>query len=202
MKFTIGSLILECNSFSPLKKVLGYFRNNGFLLYGDEIIDYHQNVKNELAGFVDFVKDNNIALSPTCAAWAVPHPHTNMYEIGRKAAQLILNHHRRLENLRTVFLKIPLIAPLEKMTTVDDEPMALIIKEIEQLEKEKGILSVSFFGVHPWVDINDISMNVLYLDTPGLSSSNLKNLPFRKLKRKGLYPFNQNIDFIPKPAII
>ncbi len=249
-KFVIGSFITESNSFSPLKTNLDHFRNSGFLLEGNEIFDYHQGVvKNELAGFIDYCKSNNVDTIPTCAAWAIPNgpleldtynyiknailsriiklddfdavylalhgsivvegiddaegdllektreiigkkplivsfdfhanvtekmvlnsdiivgynsfPHDNMYEIGQKAAVLASRYYLKLQDLRKIFIKIPMIAPLERMTTNGDEPVANIIREINEIEIDDGILSISFFGVHFWLDISNLGSSIV-----------------------------------------
>jgi len=249
MKFAVGSLIFECNTFSLHKTDLKYFENHGYLLFGDEIIERHKGVRNELAGFINAGKKNNIEIFPTCAAWALPHgivefstyerlkdqflsriknfehtegvylalhgsmvaegiddvegdlirnvrrligkkpliisldfhanvtekmvknadiligynsfPHTNMYEVGQKAAALACECYDKIEDLKRVFIKIPMIAPLERMTTVNGEPMARIINEIKNLEEEEGILCVSFFGVHCWLDIENMGSSIV-----------------------------------------
>lgn len=73
MRVGLAALILESNSFSPQKSDLQYFRENGFLLYNEEIIQYHRRVKNEIAGFIDTCKENHTTVVPMCTAWAVPH---------------------------------------------------------------------------------------------------------------------------------
>ena len=234
MKFAVGSLYLECNSFSPERSDLNYFRNNGYLLFGNEIFEYHKNLRNELAGFIDISNIRGSHLVPTCAGWAVPHgpltlpaytkikeeflqriaqskdidgvylalhgsmlvegiddpegdlladvreiigkralvvsldfhanvttqivrstdiligynsfPHNNLYEVGQKAATLVYEHFPQLEEIRRIFIKIPLIAPMENMTIVDDEPMANIMRELQEFEQKEGVLALSFFA--------------------------------------------------------
>ena len=61
-------------------------------------------------------------------------PHTNLFETGQKAAELAWRHHGRTRDLRRVFVKIPLVAPMERMTIVGDEPMVRLIRELEAAE--------------------------------------------------------------------
>jgi len=43
----------------------------------------------------------------------------------------------------------------------------------------------------------NIARQVIYVDTPGLSRSNVLEIPYRRLDRQRLYPFNRNVVFDP-----
>jgi microcystin degradation protein MlrC len=249
MRYAVGTVSLECNSFSPERTTLDYFRRNGYLLYGEEIWDAHRGMRNELAGFLEVCRRRGIDAVPTLAAWAVPHglvvpaayaelkaellgrlraaepldgvylslhgsmiveglddpegdlleavreaigdrplvatldfhgnvtarivraadilvgynsfPHTNLFETGQKAAELAWRHHGRTRDLRRVFVKIPLVAPMERMTIVGDEPMVRLIRELEAAEDGERILALSAFGVQCWLDIQEMGCSVL-----------------------------------------
>jgi microcystin degradation protein MlrC len=249
MRYAVGTVSLECNSFSPERTTLDYFRRNGYLLYGEEIWDAHRGMRNELAGFLEVCRRRGIEAVPTLAAWAVPHglvvpaayaelkaellgrlraaepldgvylslhgsmiveglddpegdlleavreaigdrplvatldfhgnvtariaraadilvgynsfPHTNLFETGQKAAELAWRHHGRTRDLRRVFVKIPLVAPMERMTIVGDEPMVRLIRELEAAEDGERILALSAFGVQCWLDIQEMGCSVL-----------------------------------------
>ncbi len=249
MRYAVGTVSLECNSFSPERTTLDYFRRNGYLLYGEEIWDAHRGMRNELAGFLEVCRRRGIDAVPTLAAWAVPHglvvpaayaelkaellgrlraaepldgvylslhgsmiveglddpegdlleavretigerplvatldfhgnvtariaraadilvgynsfPHTNLFETGQKAAELAFRHHGRTRELRRVFVKIPLVAPMERMTIVGDEPMVRLIRDLEAAEDGGSILALSAFGVQCWLDIQEMGCSVL-----------------------------------------
>jgi len=249
MRYAVGTVSLECNSCSPERTTLDYFRRNGYLLYGEEIWDAHRGMRNELAGFLEVCRRRGIEAVPTLAAWAVPHglvvpaayaelkaellgrlraaepldgvylslhgsmiveglddpegdlleavreaigdrplvatldfhgnvtariaraadilvgynsfPHTNLFETGQKAAELAWRHHGRTRDLRRVFVKIPLVAPMERMTIVGDEPMVRLIRELEAAEDGERILALSAFGVQCWLDIQEMGCSVL-----------------------------------------
>ena len=242
--FAVGTLSLECNTFSPETTDLRYFKENGYLLYGEEILEYHRNVRNELAGFLAVCPQWGIRPLPTCAAWGVPHgvvdpstyhslktefltrirdampldgvylclhgsmvveglddpegdllesvraligkralvasldfhanfttriarsvdilvgynsfPHTNTYETGQQAAALAGRYLAEVADLRRVFIKIPMIVPMERMTIVGDEPMVPLIRELAQLERREGFLALSLYGVQCWLDIAEM----------------------------------------------
>ena len=249
MRYAVGTLSLECNSFSPERTTLDYFRRNGYLLRGGEIWDAHRGMRNELAGFLDVCQRRGVEAVPTLAAWAVPHglvvpetyaelkaellrrlreaepidgvylslhgsmvveglddpegdvleavrnaiglrplvatldfhanvtarmaraadilvgynsfPHTNLFETGAKAGELAWRHHGRTRDLRRVFVKLPLIAPMERMTIVGDEPMVRLIRELEAEEDGDQVLALSAFGVQCWLDIQEMGCSVL-----------------------------------------
>ena len=243
-RFAVGTLSLECNTFSPETTDLRYFKENGYLLYGEEILGYHRDVRNELAGFLSVCPRWGIEPIPTCAAWGVPHgvvdrltyeslksefltrmrdampldgvylclhgsmvvkglhdpegdllesvraligdkalvvsldfhanftariarsvdilvgynsfPHTNAYETGQQAAALAGRYHTQTADLRRVFIKIPMIVPMERMTIVGDEPMVPLMRELAQVERQEGFLALSLYGVQCWLDIEEM----------------------------------------------
>lgn len=86
-------------------------------------------------------------------------PHVHIYEAGLKAAKIAFAMRRNGHaDIRNVFIKIPAIVPLELLTTVEeDEPVTKIIRRLEAWEKkDTDILSLSFFGVHFWLDIDEL----------------------------------------------
>jgi microcystin degradation protein MlrC len=249
MRYAVGTLSLECNSFSPERTTLDYFRRNGYLLRGEEIWDAHRGMRNELAGFLDVCRRRGVEAAPTLAVWAVPHglvvsetyaelkaellgrlrtaepldgvylslhgsmvveglddpegdlleavrnaigarplvvtldfhanvtarmaraadilvgynsfPHTNLFETGTKAGELAWRHHGRTRDLRRIFVKLPLVAPMERMTIVGDEPMVRLIRDLEAGEDGDQILALSAFGVQCWLDIQEMGCSVL-----------------------------------------
>jgi microcystin degradation protein MlrC len=249
MRYAVGTLYLECNSFSPERTTLDYFRQNGYLLFGDEILAAQGGQRTELGGFLGVCARRGIQAVPTVAAWAVPHgllqadayaelkrefvsrirraepldgvylalhgsmvveglddpegdlleavreivgnrplvatldfhanvttrmaraadilvgynsfPHTNLFETGQKAGELAWRHHGRTRDLRRIFVKLPLVAPAERMTIVGEEPMVQLIRELEAAEDGEEILALSAFGVQCWLDIAEMGCSVL-----------------------------------------
>lgn len=251
MRIGLAALILESNSFSPQKSDISYFKENGFILEGEEIISYHkEGIRNEIAGFIDLATQNGSEILPLTASWAVPHgimpqktyqyfksrmmqklsedctsfdavyfglhgsmvvegiddpegdilksartilgetpivltldfhanvtekiaayadiivgynsfPHDNLYETGAKASALLHSHYRHIKDLSKVFVKLPMVTPLELMTIKDNPPMKRLIEQANILEKEDGIIAVSVFGVQPWLDIQELGSSIL-----------------------------------------
>jgi microcystin degradation protein MlrC len=250
MRVGLSALILETNSFSPQKSDLRYFKENGFLLAGDEIVPYHHHVRNEVAGFLDTCTTLGLEVYPVCAAWAVPHgpltrityrkikhtiltgfieelprldafylalhgsmvveglddpegdlmaavrrvigtkplvvsldfhgnitqamvrhpdiiigynsyPHNNMYEIGEKSARLLSQYWDQIPQLCRLYVKLPMVTPLERMTIDDNPPMRRLIERCDEIEKETGIVSVNVFGVQPWIDVPELGSSIV-----------------------------------------
>jgi microcystin degradation protein MlrC len=46
-----------------------------------------------------------------------------------------------------------------------------------------------------------LAKEVFYLDTPGISGSNLRRLPFERIDRETLYPWNATRAFEPEPLV-
>jgi microcystin degradation protein MlrC len=56
--------------------------------------------------------------------------------------------------------------------------------------KSQGSFKASYEG---------LAKRVLYLDTPGISGSNIRRLPFTKIDRNRTYPWKEDLVFEPKP---
>jgi microcystin degradation protein MlrC len=282
MRFAVGMLCLECNTFSPERTDLDYFRRNGFLLFGEDILEYHRNARNELSGFLDVCGFQGAEVYPTCAAWAVPHgmvaaggyealkreflsriqdagpidgvylalhgsmvveglddpegdllaavkrligkkilcasvdfhanltaqmvgsadilvgynsfPHTNLFEAGQKAARLICQYHSQTHDLRRVFIKVPIIAPMEKLLVLGEGPMARIVRDLERWEEEDGVLAMSFFLVQPWLDIQEMGCSVV-----GVCRKELVGLVQEKLKQAAVEFWRRRREYFDFP---
>jgi len=243
MQLIIGSVMMESNTFSPLKADLQCFKN-GYLLFGDEIIDYHKDKQTEIGGFIQVGRSEKVKLFPVLAAWGgmasgkvtrecfeflkerliqgikkcnridgvllalhgamvaeniddpegdllktiktvvgekVPvactldlhanvtqqmvdnaeilvgydtFPHIDFFQTGEKAARLLISTLRGEIKPTMAMKKIPMIVPAENMQTTHG-PMAELMKKAKRWEKEGQVVSVSIFGVQPWLDIQD-----------------------------------------------
>jgi microcystin degradation protein MlrC len=112
-------------------------------------LDFHGNVTRRIATHADIVVGYN------------SFPHTNLFEVGQKAATLARRYHGRTADLRRIFIKIPMIVPMARMTIVGNEPMVRIIRELERLEGEDGMLALSAYGVQCWLDIDEMGCSLL-----------------------------------------
>ncbi len=114
-------------------------------------LDFHGNVTTEMVSHPDIVVGYN------------SYPHDNMYETGAKAGTLFHAYMNRQSELATIFVKLPLITPLEKMTIRDNPPMKHIMDTALEMEHEHGIVAVSVFGVQPWLDVSQLGSSIVII---------------------------------------
>ena len=89
------------------------------------------------------------------------YPHTDMYEAGLTAAEILVRTLRGEVRPTTVMRKLPLLVPAENMQTTGG-PMKEVFDTAEAYRSEHPeILSVSVFGVQPWLDIDEMGGAVL-----------------------------------------
>jgi len=88
------------------------------------------------------------------------YPHVDMFEIGQKAARLLL---RTLAgNIRPVMAwrKLPLIVMAENQQT-EHGPAQRLFAQAEELERTGAAEAVSIFPVQPWMDIEEMGTAVV-----------------------------------------
>jgi len=84
------------------------------------------------------------------------YPHVDMYETGCAGAELLLRILRGEIHPAMAMQKLPLIVPAENMQTTGG-PMAAVFRAAEEYRSaHPEILSVSVFGVQPWLDIEEM----------------------------------------------
>jgi microcystin degradation protein MlrC len=89
------------------------------------------------------------------------YPHTDMYETGQAAAELMLRTLRGEIRPVVGMYKLPLIVPPENQQTTHG-PMKTVWDTAEAYRREHPeILSVSVFGVQPWLDIDEMGCATL-----------------------------------------
>lgn len=112
-------------------------------------LDFHANLTQKMARNAEIIIGYNT------------FPHTNMYQIGQKAARLAQKYQRRRTQIETIMVKLPLIAPLERLTTIGGEPLAAIADQVRLLEEKEGIWCASLFGVHYWLDVEELGASLV-----------------------------------------
>ena len=82
-------------------------------------------------------------------------PHIDMFETGKRAAELLLSH-LRLEITPTMgWRKIPMITPADLFFTTM-EPMKTWFDAAREMEARPEVVSVSLFPVQPWLDVPEL----------------------------------------------
>ncbi|HYI92999.1 MAG TPA: MlrC C-terminal domain-containing protein [Bryobacteraceae bacterium] len=83
------------------------------------------------------------------------YPHVDMYEIGQKAARILLRTLRGEIKPVMAYRKLPLIIPPENCST-HRGPMSRLIRAAQVREEAEQALALSIFPVQPWLDIKEM----------------------------------------------
>ena len=108
-------------------------------------LDMHANIVAEMARTVDAMVAYHRA------------PHTDAFETGQKAAQMLMQIMREGAHPEIGFAKIPFLLPGEMAQTALD-PMKAMMDMVEALEEQPGIMSASLANGHCWADVPDIGV--------------------------------------------
>ena len=82
-------------------------------------------------------------------------PHVDMFETGKKTAELFLSLLRGEIAPTMGWRKVPMIAPADRFFTTM-EPMKTWFDAARELEERREVLSVSLFPVQPWLDVPEL----------------------------------------------
>lgn len=88
------------------------------------------------------------------------YPHVDMFEIGQKAARILLRTLSGKAKPKMAWRKLPLIVPAENAST-SKGPMEKLVSRGKDLEKRGKVLSASVFTVQPWMDIQEMGGSVV-----------------------------------------
>ena len=88
------------------------------------------------------------------------YPHIDMFEVGQKAARLMLRILRGKVRPRMAYRKLPLIIQAENSQTTRG-PMHKLIRAAQALEQTGKAEAVSIFPVQPWMDIAEMGCAVV-----------------------------------------
>ena len=117
----------------------------------------------------------NVTAKITAMADAVigyrTYPHVDMYEVGQAAAELMLRTLNGEVRPVTVMQKLPLIVPPENQQTTHG-PMREVWDTARAYQRANAeVLSVSVFGVQPWLDIDEMGCATLAVTDADLDSA-------------------------------
>lgn len=108
-------------------------------------LDMHANIVAEMVENVDAMVAYHTA------------PHIDAHETGVRAAEILLQILEEGIQTEMGFAKIPFLLPGEMAQTSLD-PMATMMRMVEQLEQHPDVLSASLANGHCWADIPDIGV--------------------------------------------
>lgn len=111
-------------------------------------LDLHANITQRMVGLADAIVGYHT------------YPHIDMFEVGQKAARLMLRILRNQVRPRMAYRKLPLIIQAENSQTTRG-PMHALIRAAQVLEQSGKAEAVSIFPVQPWMDIAEMGCAVV-----------------------------------------
>ena len=98
------------------------------------------------------------------------YPHVDMFEVGQKAARLMLRILRGAVRPRMAYRKLPLIIQAENSQTTHG-PMHKLLRVAQALEQSGKAEAVSIFPVQPWMDIAEMGCAVVAVTNGDLGAA-------------------------------
>jgi microcystin degradation protein MlrC len=111
-------------------------------------LDMHANIVAEMVENVDAMVAYHTA------------PHIDAFETGVQAAEILLRILEEGIQPKIGFAKLPFLLPGEMAQTSLD-PMAAMMKVVEQIEQHPDVLSASLANGHCWADIPDVGVTAV-----------------------------------------
>jgi microcystin degradation protein MlrC len=105
------------------------------------------------------------------------YPHIDLFQTGKRAAQLLLKILAGKLEPRMAFRKLPLIVPAENMQTTSG-PFGRLMNAAIKTEESGAAEVVSAFGVQPWLDVPEMGCSVVSVtnDNPEAGSRQVSEL--------------------------
>jgi microcystin degradation protein MlrC len=88
-------------------------------------------------------------------------PHTDLFETGARAAELLIQIAHQGAKPRMAFVRIPLDLPAETVDTSQPGPAADLLQAARRERGRGGILSTSIFFPQPWLDMPHLGATAL-----------------------------------------
>ncbi len=173
--------VVTRQTYSDLKdRVVGSIQRNrdkldGVLLalHGAMVIDGLEDAEGDLLREIREVLPDNVPLAATLDMHALlsetmienvdfltgyrTHPHFDQFEVGCKAAALMLEIIKDKPRLTKAFIKLPMLGPGE----TNDGPRNELVAELEKMDADCRVMTGSFFLGYPWDDISIAGNSVL-----------------------------------------
>lgn len=121
-------------------------------------LDLHANITGRMVALADAIVGYHT------------YPHIDMFEVGQKAARLMLRILRGEVRPQMAYRKLPLIIQAENSQTTRG-PMHQLIRAAQALERSGKAEAVSIFPVQPWMDIAEMGCAVVSVTNGNLRSA-------------------------------
>ncbi|HET6961996.1 MAG TPA: M81 family metallopeptidase, partial [Terriglobia bacterium] len=121
-------------------------------------LDLHANITGRMVALADAIVGYHT------------YPHVDMFEVGQKAARLMLRILRGEVCPQMAYRKLPLIIQAENSQTTSG-PMYRLIRAARALEQSGKAKAVSIFPVQPWMDIAEMGCAVVAVTNGNLHAA-------------------------------
>lgn len=111
-------------------------------------LDFHANITKRMVQNADIIRGYQT------------YPHVDMKETGADTARLLIRTAKGEISPKMVAYKLPMIVQAEGASTMSGT-MEKIAKRAREIEKDKDIVSVSYFQMQPWLDLRDTGCTVI-----------------------------------------
>lgn len=108
-------------------------------------------------------------------------PHIDMYETGRRAAEVIIKLIKNKIKTYISVQRLPALFHCDKMLT-NEEPLSSLLKEAKSLRNKNGIISSSIFFGCPTLDVTEAGPSVLvtsYISDKNIAEKESLNLALK-----------------------
>ncbi len=138
-------------------------------------LDHHANVTETMAAASDVVVGYRT------------HPHVDQFEVGRRAAEHLVERIESGEEFATAFVKLPLITPAENR----GEPIDRLRAEAEEIDTDPAVVCSSFYVGYPWADvgIQGAAVSVTTRNDPALARACARRLAALMWSLRGEFRF-------------
>ncbi len=138
-------------------------------------LDHHANVTETMAAASDVLVGYRT------------HPHVDQLEVGRRAAEHLVERIESGEELATAFVKLPLITPAENR----GEPIDRLRAEAEEIDADPAVVCSSFYVGYPWADVSiqGAAVSVTTRNDAALARACARRLAARMWSLRGEFRF-------------
>ena len=138
-------------------------------------LDHHANVTETMAAASDVLVGYRT------------HPHVDQLEVGRRAAEHLVERIESGEEFATAFVKLPLITPAENR----GEPIDRLRAEAEEIDTDPAVVCSSFYVGYPWADvgIQGAAVSVTTRNDPARARACARRLAARMWSLRGEFRF-------------
>ena len=115
------------------------------------------------------------------------HPHVDQLEVGRRAADHLVERIDGGEEFVTAFVKLPLITPAENRS----EPIDRLRAEAEEIDQDPAVVCSSFYVGYPWADVSiqGAAVSVTTRNDPALARACARRLAAFMWSLRGQFRF-------------